>query len=296
VALQVATEAAPTLALAEQAELWLAEGEQVTRIMCGQGRLRGIETHWLDAPETGALQALVRSLLGDGTGQGTGPGTGPGARSPWVMGYGLAATPEPALAVRRRTRAHRWPSPDFLPVRHRPAWWAWLGLLCGALMLALATDDWLAVQHARAEQQAQRERWQAVTQPRAAQHTASPVLQGTASGAQAVRQLLDHPWQAIFEAVERRAAPSVRWLRLEHETARGELRLQGVAGTHEAALASADELALAKGWREVLLMRVQGPSEVLATQPPVPSPAPGAGPVSFELRARVVAAVAGGLQ
>lgn len=76
VALQAATLEAPTLALAERADLWLVEGAHVTRVSCTTGRLAQIEQHWLERPDTPALAALLAALCRDG-------------QRPWVLGYGL---------------------------------------------------------------------------------------------------------------------------------------------------------------------------------------------------------------
>lgn len=87
VALQAATHAAPTLALAERAELWLVEGRQVTRVVCGQGRVLQIDQHWLARADSLALAGLMREC-------------GPLCQSSWVLGYGLVDSDENALGVR----------------------------------------------------------------------------------------------------------------------------------------------------------------------------------------------------
>lgn len=87
VALQAATHAAPTLALAERAELWLVEGSQVTRVTCGQGRVLHIDQHWLARADSAALASLMREC-------------GPLCQSSWVLGYGLGDNDEAALGVR----------------------------------------------------------------------------------------------------------------------------------------------------------------------------------------------------
>ncbi|WP_341893281.1 hypothetical protein [Variovorax sp. YR752] len=76
VALQAATLQAPTLALAEAAELWIVEGARVTRVRCGRGRVRQIEQHWLVQPEPAELATLIA-------------GAGVPAQSCWLLGYGL---------------------------------------------------------------------------------------------------------------------------------------------------------------------------------------------------------------
>lgn len=88
VALQSATREAPTLALAERAELWLVEGTQVTRVVCGQGRVLQIDQHWLERADVRALADLMR-------------GCGSACQASWVLGYGLADSGDEALGVRR---------------------------------------------------------------------------------------------------------------------------------------------------------------------------------------------------
>jgi hypothetical protein len=88
VALQAATLEAPTLALAERAELWLVEGPQVTRLVCGSGRLLQIERHWLEQANVTALGALVADHGGDTTAR-------------WLLGYGIDETGIGELPLRR---------------------------------------------------------------------------------------------------------------------------------------------------------------------------------------------------
>lgn len=76
VALQAATLQAPTLALADPAELWIVEGTRVTRVCCGAGCVRQIEQHWLAQPRPELLAALIE-------------GAGAPPQSSWVLGYGL---------------------------------------------------------------------------------------------------------------------------------------------------------------------------------------------------------------
>lgn len=77
VALQAATLEAPTLALADPAELWIVEGRRVMRLRCGSGRVRQIEQHWLAHAEPAALAALIA-------------GAGIAPQSSWLLGYGIA--------------------------------------------------------------------------------------------------------------------------------------------------------------------------------------------------------------
>lgn len=87
VALQAATLEAPTLALAERAELWLVEGAHVTRVRCTAGRLAQVEQHWLERADTRALAVLLAALGADGP-------------PPWVLGYGLVDAATDGLPAR----------------------------------------------------------------------------------------------------------------------------------------------------------------------------------------------------
>lgn len=76
VALQAATREAPNLALADRAELWIVEGQRVTRVLCGQGRVRQIEQHWLASASKAALAACLAECEVP-------------PHTTWVLGYGL---------------------------------------------------------------------------------------------------------------------------------------------------------------------------------------------------------------
>lgn len=102
VALQAATLEAPTLALAEHADLWLVEGAHVTRVSCNAGRLAQIEQHWLERPDHPALAALLTALRRDGP-------------PPWVLGYGLDDSPPQGLPARcLGTLGGQHPAPRWL--------------------------------------------------------------------------------------------------------------------------------------------------------------------------------------
>ena len=88
VALQAATLEAPTLELAEHAELWLVEALQVTRVVCVQGRVQQIEQHWLERADATALAALMAERS-------------PTGRVLWTLGYGLSEGGFEALPARR---------------------------------------------------------------------------------------------------------------------------------------------------------------------------------------------------
>lgn len=87
VALQAATLEAPTLALADRAELWIVEGQRITRVMCGQGRVRQIEQHWISSASKVALAARLAECEVP-------------PQTTWVLGYGLQPGEHGPLAAR----------------------------------------------------------------------------------------------------------------------------------------------------------------------------------------------------
>ena len=88
VALRVATGRALALASSEPAELWLVEGLQLTRVLCADRRVQGIEQHWLDSADEAALERLILQLCDSD-------------RPPWVLGCGLAGdAARPLVAAR----------------------------------------------------------------------------------------------------------------------------------------------------------------------------------------------------
>ncbi len=180
-----------------------------------------------------------------------------------------------------RPPATRWPRADFLPTPVRPPLlaWAWMG--CAALALALALDDWLALDAAREELRSRVDRWQAAHRARSAPVPArSAVPAGAAAAAGGVVRQLAHPWRSLFEATEQRAAEPVRWLRLEHDAERGDVRLEGGAPSRDAVLKTLDALAAAPGWSDLMLLRIE-PADAAA--------APVGSSLRFELRARLAA-------
>ncbi len=87
VALHAAAEPAPTLAMAAQAELWLVEGVQLTRVVCAAGAVALVEQHWLAQADAAGLAARLGERPLD-------------APQPWVLGYGLDDTGIEALPLR----------------------------------------------------------------------------------------------------------------------------------------------------------------------------------------------------
>lgn len=88
VALRVATRRAPVLASGEPAELWLVEGVRLTRVLCADRRVQGVEQRWLDAADEPALARLIAELCDP-------------EHPPWVLGCGLASdAARPLVAAR----------------------------------------------------------------------------------------------------------------------------------------------------------------------------------------------------
>ncbi|MDE2081234.1 MAG: hypothetical protein KGI90_07770 [Burkholderiales bacterium] len=173
----------------------------------------------------------------------------------------------------RASRA-RWPRADFLPRPKRSPLLAWVWLLFSVSVLAVAFDDWTAVEAARDELRGRAAAVRLATRPDAAPASTAPAPLGAAVAARRVVQGLDHPWHTLFEGPERYAPRAVRWLRLEHDAERGEVRLEGEAPDRDTALETADSLARAPRWSDVTLLRIEAAGAA----------APGAG-VRFELRA-----------
>lgn len=154
--------------------------------------------------------------------------------------------------------ATRWPQPDFLPRAQRPPPLAWAALLCASLALAFAVDDWVVLEAARADLRAQAERARPA-EPRAGARPAlgGPSTAGAAEEAQAIARGLAHPWRTLFESSERHAAVGVRWLRLEHDAERSDVRLAGVAPDRHDAVKTLEALAADPQWQDVLLLRIE---------------------------------------
>lgn len=172
--------------------------------------------------------------------------------------------------------ARGWPQPDFLPRPARPPWLAWAALLCASTVLALAVDEWVALDAAREQLQARIARLpeRPAAEPRSGLPATSP---GAAEAAQGLANALAHPWQQLFESSERHAASGVRWLRLDHDAERGSVRLDGVAPDRRAVLATLESLAADARWSDVLLLRIEAAAPDVA----------GERLVRFELRGRL---------
>lgn len=163
------------------------------------------------------------------------------------------------------------------PVRPPLLAWAWMG--CAALALAFALDDWLALDAAREELRSRIDRWHAAQRAPSTPAPLRPTVPaGAAAAAGAVVRQLDHPWRSLFEATEQRAAEPVRWLRLEHDAERGDVRIEGGAPSRDAVLKTLDALVAAPGWSDLMLLRIE-PADAAAV--------PAGSSLRFELRARL---------
>lgn len=151
----------------------------------------------------------------------------------------------------------RWPLPDFLPRPARPPWLAWAALACAALLCALVADEVLALQGEREAVARELERARAAARPARAEVPPAPAPRETLLAAQGVARRLAHPWGELLGAVESAAAPGLRWVRLEHDAERGDMRLSALAPHRDAVLATLDRLAALPGWSEVSLQRLE---------------------------------------
>lgn len=147
--------------------------------------------------------------------------------------------------------------PDFLPRPARPPGLAWAWCACAVLVFALAADEGLALAAAREDLARQLERARAAATPlRPAAPVAAPRREAVLA-ARRVAARLGHPWRTVFEDAEAAAAPGVRWLRLEHDAERGDLRLAATAPNRDAVRATLDRLGSTAGWDEVMLLRLE---------------------------------------
>jgi hypothetical protein len=161
------------------------------------------------------------------------------------------------------------PAFDFVAGPPRPPALAWALLACGVLAaLASATDLWAARERLAEERQGA-DRWQAAAArqrpaPPAATRTqrdsraAAAAATATAAreAAWKVARSLQHPWPEVFAAVDAATPAGVSWTALQHEAARPEMRLEGVATDNAAAFALVDALAVQPAMDAVMLTRL----------------------------------------
>jgi hypothetical protein len=191
-----------------------------------------------------------------------------------------------------------WPRPDFASAatspRRGPGW-----LLVGGLV-ALTATTWQGWQV-----QQQRTKWETSAAAAAERiaalrgvrgETAGSLARGTPAGAAEAAQRareaarlvvrdLDHDWPAVLGSIEQATPRGVRWLTMAHDARRGELRLEGQAGTQPEPFAVVDALARDRAWQDVALL------QFAAEAPPGGASAPAAG-VRFTVSARRAAALA----
>ena len=106
------------------------------------------------------------------------------------------------MAGRVRRPRGGWPAPDFLPRAVRPPWLAWVLLLTGAGVLALALAD-AATQAQRLDEARQRlTRWQKQAQPPIARVVAAaPDAAGVRAAGEVVRARTSVPsWSLVISS------------------------------------------------------------------------------------------------
>lgn len=186
----------------------------------------------------------------------------------------------------------RWPHPEFLASRQRPPVLAWIWAATGALVLAAAVADGLAVQRHIDAQDTQLDK---ARQRLAASAPARPTLpmarvdadaksdSDAARAAHRVSERLAHPWGLILASLESETPAGMQWLLFDHASDSPELRLEGLAADVASALQAVDALSTRVGWSDVALSRIQPPDARDARDPSASS---AAGPLwRFELSA-----------
>lgn len=182
---------------------------------------------------------------------------------------------------------------DFVAGPARPPATAWCLLAGGVLVSGAASlDFWAARQgldtqttqllqlQAQAAKQTATQRLASATGPADAK-TSTLAADRAADGAAreaawVVARRLQHPWPRVFDSIDALAPAGVRWLALEHDSGRAELRLEGAARSSAAALALVDLLARQPLLQSVVMTRLD------PADPSLPPPA-----VRFEMSARL---------
>jgi hypothetical protein len=164
---------------------------------------------------------------------------------------------------------------DFVARPRSAPWPAWLLLGCGLLMAAVSGIDVLAAHDRLASGRERLEKLQLASErlrttasaaasaaSTGANAGASPAVQAAArEAAWSVAESLRHPWPRIFEAVEAATPAGVRWLGMQHEANRPELRLEGSAPNAASALMLVDALAVDPAMGLVVLTRLDRANE-----------------------------------
>ncbi|XHS77031.1 hypothetical protein ACFJGW_15005 [Burkholderiaceae bacterium UC74_6] len=252
----------PEWATALDAQLAWVEGAHLLWLRLKQGRLAALRSQRLESPTRAALQAALLTRAGSRV---------------LVLGHGLDEATLPAMAgVRQIGRldgiepdvgffgeipptAAQVPAPDFLGTRTPRHALAWPLAAVGALVLATtAPAAW--IQHGeRDAARAELARVQTQLRPQAV--AARPVNRDVGMNrALEVQAQIDAPWSTLLAEVERaglQGRERIDWLGLEYTSARGQLRLSGLAPQQGEALRLVDHLAAQAGWSHVVLGRFE---------------------------------------
>ena len=294
-ALQRLAQDEPEWLAAEQAALAWLEGPVLTWLSLSAGRLIGLRQLRLQEPNAQALAELLQEQLAAEPGLGTArlrvAGYGlQGAVAPQGLGPGVllgrldAAEPDlAALDAGQNHPAAGLPRPDFLgaPQARSPLAWP----LAATGLLVLATAAWSGWE---ARQDAALSRQQVAALQATLRGTPAPVspsassknskAQDGAAKAEAerlraageVQALLRQPWEPLLVQVEQAGAAlkptPVAWLALDMNSARQELRLEGLAADKLAPLQLVDGLAAQAGFSAVMLSRLQNAEQGLSGQ------------------------------
>jgi len=151
------------------------------------------------------------------------------------------------------------PRPDFVAkaVSHRRL----AGLVAVAALVWLAgslMDGWelrARIERARAEQG----RWEAQRTRLLAERTrraAPPLPDEWRRKAWRVNDALHFPWGGVLAALEARSRAGQQWVALDIDRERGAFRLEGIADDPALALATADAIAAAPGFGDVVMARL----------------------------------------
>lgn len=158
-----------------------------------------------------------------------------------------------------RRSASALPRPDFVarPPSHRR-----LAVLVGLAALAVLAGTLLdgldlrrQIDTARAEQS----RWEAQRirlLAESARREPPALPDEWRRKAWRVGDALHFPWGGVLAALEARSRPGLRWIALELDRERGSFRLEGIAADPAAALATADAIAAAPGFGDVVMARL----------------------------------------
>ncbi|MCV2362387.1 hypothetical protein LNV23_02860 [Paucibacter sp. DJ1R-11] len=290
----------PEWAAAEQAALVWLEGAVVTWLSLTAGRLSGLRQLRLQEASVETLAELLQEQLAlqpglaaaqvRVAGYGLQVAVASVKLGPAIHVHGRLDAPEPDLAALEPVSAKPMPGlprPDFLgaPRLRSPLAWP----LAATSLLVLATAGWTAweAQQERAQGQQQLADLQARLRAKPAPARAPatlPALAAQAGGRDSARKLeaerlraaaevqalLRQPWESLLVQVEQAGAAMqpapLAWLALDLNSARQELRLEGLAADKLAPLQLVDRLAAQGGFRSVILSRLQNAEQGLSGQ------------------------------